>query len=186
MTGPTLTFGIDPGISGAICVMHNDRYVDVIDAPTITLGKAVKGKARKRQLDCKSMADWIVDQRGVFSESVAKRTSWEEYINNSIIKAYIEVVHSMPGQGVTSTFNFGLSYGMIQGVFIASGVEVVPVTSQAWKKHFNLIGSQKDDARILAMEMFPEAPLSRKKDIGRADALLIGAYGSHLTTKDLQ
>jgi len=158
----TLTFGVDPGISGTISVLHNGRYVDVIDAPTITLGKAVKGKARKRQLDCQAITRYIAD---------VKDRWWHE-------KAYaiIEVVHSMPGQGVTSTFNFGLSYGMIQGVFIASGVEVVPVTSQAWKKHYNLINTDKDDARKAAIKLFPEAPLARKKDIGRADALLIGAY----------
>ena len=83
----------------------------------------------------------------------------------------------MPGQGVSSMFNFGMGYGAIQGVLAGLCVPLHLVTPQKWKKHQGLIGKDKDCARTLAQQLYPEASLARKKDIGRADAILIGDYG---------
>ena len=109
-----------------------------------------------------------------------KDTVWQEIPNYPPnTRVYIEAVHAMPGQGVTGMFNFGMNFGWWRGALDAIGHKYVLVTPQAWKKHFGLIGKSKDDARILAIELFPRIKdqLSRKKDCGRADALLIARYG---------
>lgn len=83
----------------------------------------------------------------------------------------------MPGQGVTSMFNFGQGYGVIKGVLAGIGVPYKDATPQKWKKACGLIGSDKDAARLLAIELFPDAELHLKKHGGRADALLIAKFG---------
>ena len=83
----------------------------------------------------------------------------------------------MPGQGVSSMFGFGVSYGILQGVIASLGIPSVLVTPQRWKKAAGLMGKPKDYARTLAQRLYPAAELSRKKDIGRADAILIARYG---------
>jgi crossover junction endodeoxyribonuclease RuvC len=94
-------------------------------------------------------------------------------------QAIIERVGAMPKQGVTSTFNFGVSYGMCRGVVAATGTPLTLVSPGRWKKHFGLIGKPKDASRQLATELFPSASshLSLKKHVGRADALLLARYG---------
>src|SRR5690606_16808140 len=91
--------------------------------------------------------------------------------------AYVERVSAMPGQGVSSMFNFGMGYGVIQGVLASLGIPYTLVTPQTWKKRAGLAGKDKDNARTLAQQLCPEAPLGRKKDIGRADAILIARFG---------
>ena len=86
----------------------------------------------------------------------------------------------MPGQGVASMFNFGMGYGIIQGVVSALGIPYELVTPQSWKKRAGLIGKDKDNARTMAQQLYPDAPLGRKKDIGRADALLIARFGNRI------
>lgn len=88
----------------------------------------------------------------------------------------IESVHAMPSQGVCSMFNFGKSAGAIDGVAGALGIYPEYVTPQKWKKHFGLIGEEKDASRILAQQLFPSADLSKKKDHGKAEALLIARW----------
>jgi crossover junction endodeoxyribonuclease RuvC len=166
-----LVFGVDPGVTGAVSGFFDRQLGNLWDVPTIG-----RGKESKKEIDCPSLVDYLRHYAG-------------DHAKDAI--CFIESVHAMRGkggrvQGVTSSFNFGMSFGMVRGIFAALGVEVRLVTPQAWKKHFNLIGTAKDDARVLAMQMFPEAALSRKKDTGRADALLIGAYGLHLLTKGKQ
>ena len=95
---------------------------------------------------------------------------------------YIEQVSAMPNQGVSSMFKFGSSFGVLQGVSAGFDLPMTFITPQRWKKYHNLIGTKKDDARLLAIELFPDHKdnLKRKKDGGRADALLIGQYAYSL------
>lgn len=93
--------------------------------------------------------------------------------------AIVEAVHSMPRQGVSSTFKFGTGFGMIRGVLAALEVPTHLVTPAAWKKHFRL-GADKEQARALALRLFPVVGdrFARKKDDGRAEAALIARYGA--------
>ena len=144
--------GIDPGITGAVAVLTDSgEFVAVHDMPTMKLGD------KKNQVHAPSLAKMLrfIEPRMVVLESV----------------------HAMPGQGVTSMFNFGMGYGAIKGVLAGIGVPYKDATPQKWKKACGLIGKDKDAARLLAIELWPEASLSRKKDCGRADALLIAKFG---------
>jgi crossover junction endodeoxyribonuclease RuvC len=140
--------GIDPGATGAIAYIYEDGGVDIEDCPTIN-----------GQPDQYSLAALLRDR--------------------DIKQAFIEQVSAMPGQGVTSMFHFGENFGTWIGAIGAFKIPLIRVTPQKWKKEFGLIGQEKDIARRRAIELFPSmAPnLSRKKDGGRADALLIAEYG---------
>ena len=94
------------------------------------------------------------------------------------IKVVIEHVTAMPGQGVTSMFNFGQSFGILKGICSAMQLSVFFVRPAKWKKYFNLINSEKDASRTRAIEIFPyySSHLSRKKDSNKADAILIASY----------
>jgi crossover junction endodeoxyribonuclease RuvC len=85
----------------------------------------------------------------------------------------------MPGQGVTSMFNFGHSCGTVMGVLGAMGLPHTLVTPQAWKKQAGLIGTDKDAARSRAIQLWPKWRELDKKGKGQAlaDAALIAAYG---------
>jgi crossover junction endodeoxyribonuclease RuvC len=145
--------GIDPGLSGAVALLdENLNLVSVADIPVMPLRKG------KNQVNA---AELTTRLRHVPEASTA----------------YLEAVSAMPGQGVSSMFSFGTSYGIVQGVLAALGIPVVLVTPQAWKKRAGLSGKDKDMARTLAIRLYPTAELSRKKDIGRADAILIGRFG---------
>ena len=84
----------------------------------------------------------------------------------------------MPGQGVTSMFNFGQSFGMLKGICSAMQLSMYFVRPAKWKKHYNIIGSSKDESRTKAIELFPNFTndMKRKKDANKADAILIGRY----------
>ena len=90
----------------------------------------------------------------------------------------IEQVSAMPGQGVTSMFNFGQSFGVIKGICSALGISIYFIRPAKWKKHFNLIGTTKDASRTKVIEMFPDLSpqLTKKKDSNKSDAILIGKY----------
>ena len=94
------------------------------------------------------------------------------------IKVIIEHVSAMPGQGVTSMFNFGQSFGILKGICSAMNLPMYFVRPAKWKKHFNLINSSKDASRTKAIEIFPyfSTNLSKKKDANKADAILIASY----------
>ena len=94
------------------------------------------------------------------------------------IKVVIEQVSAMPGQGVTSMFNFGQSYGILKGICSAMRLPMYFVRPAKWKKYFNLINSEKDASRTRAIEIFPyfSSQLSRKKDSNKADAILIASF----------
>jgi hypothetical protein len=110
--------------------------------------------------------------------------------------AFLERVNAMPPRGKdgktraaggTSMFGFGRSVGVVEMLFAARGIPYRFVTPIAWKKHFGLTGKDKDAARALALELFPAASglLQRKKDVGRADALLIAEYGRQRMMGDI-
>ena len=91
--------------------------------------------------------------------------------------AVVEAVHSMPKQGVASTFRFGMACGIIRGVLLGAGVPVFDVAPTVWKKHFRLAGSDGELSRALACRRFPAlSGLARKKDHNRAEALLIALW----------
>ena len=94
------------------------------------------------------------------------------------IKVVIEQVSAMPGQGVTSMFNFGQSFGILKGICSAMHLPVYYVRPAKWKKYFNLINSEKDASRTRAIEIFPyfSSQLSKKKDNNKADAILIASF----------
>ena len=98
--------------------------------------------------------------------------------DDQIIIVVIEQVSAMPGQGVTSMFNFGQSFGILKGICSAMQLPMFFVRPAKWKKYFNLINSQKDASRTRAIEIFPyfSTQLSKKKDSNKADAILIASF----------
>ena len=154
-----IIIGIDPGINGAICFFKKGEVLDVIDMPTMA-----EGKKNKRQ----------VNGQQIFNE-FSKRI---ELYSNDNIKVVVEKVSAMPGQGVTSMFNFGQSFGVIKGVCAAMQLPIFFVTPAKWKKYFDLINTQKDASRTKAIEIFPKISqiLSKKKDSNKADAILIASF----------
>ena len=89
--------------------------------------------------------------------------------------AVVERVNAFPKQGVASSFKFGMGYGIILGALAAQNVRIFDVAPGSWKKHFRL-NSDKEKARALAIKRFPHVDLGRKKDAGRAEALLMGLW----------
>lgn len=92
-------------------------------------------------------------------------------------RVYVEEVHSMPGQGVASTFKFGKGYGEIIGVLATLGLGYRAISPAVWKRAMGLQRAEKVDSRRKAQELYPMAPLARVKDHGRAEALLIAEWG---------
>ena len=154
-----LIIGIDPGISGSICFMEDGKILDVIEMPTMT-----EGKKNKRQ----------VNGAQIYNE-ILKRINKNEKQN---VRVIIEQVSAMPGQGVTSMFNFGQSFGILKGICSAMQLPMYFVRPAKWKKYFGLINSEKDASRTRAIEMFPyfSSQLSKKKDSNKADAILIASF----------
>ena len=154
-----LIIGIDPGISGSICFFEDGKIVDVIEMPTMT-----EGKKNKRQVNGSQIYNEI-------SKRIIK-------IDKKNLRVIIEQVSAMPGQGVTSMFNFGQSFGILKGICSAMQLPMYFVRPAKWKKYFNLINSEKDASRTRAIEIFPyfSGQLSRKKDSNKADAVLIASF----------
>ncbi len=154
-----LVIGIDPGISGSICFFQDGKIIDVVEMPTMT-----DGKKNKKQVNGSQIFNEI-------SERIKK-------LDKKDIKVVIEQVSAMPGQGVTSMFNFGQSFGILKGICSAMQLPMYFVRPAKWKKYFNLINSEKDASRTRAIEIFPyfSGQLSRKKDSNKADAILIASF----------
>ena len=152
-----IVFGIDPGVSGALSIYEHKKLKEVIDMPTMS-----EGKKNKKQINAAQLA-----------LEIKKRTNGSEDV--AIV---IEHVSAMPGQGVTSMFNFGQSFGVIKGICSALTLPIYFIRPVKWKKHFNLIGSSKDASRTKAIELFPNFSneMAKKKDANKADAILIGRY----------
>ena len=154
-----LIIGIDPGISGSICFFKDGKILDVIDMPTMT-----EGKKNKKQ----------VNGSQIYNEILKKVNKLE----TNDIRVIVEQVSAMPGQGVTSMFNFGQSFGILKGICSAMQLPIYFVRPAKWKKYFNLINSEKDASRTRAIEIFPyfSSQLSKKKDANKADAILIASF----------
>ena len=154
-----LIIGIDPGISGSLCFFEDGKIVDVIEMPTMN-----EGKKNKKQVNGSQIFNEI-------SVRINKRDKKD-------IKVVVEQVSAMPGQGVTSMFNFGQSFGILKGICSAMQLPIYFVRPAKWKKYFNLINSEKDASRTRAIEIFPyfSSNLSRKKDSNKADAILIASF----------
>jgi crossover junction endodeoxyribonuclease RuvC len=154
-----LIIGIDPGISGSICFFNDGKILDVIEMPTMN-----DGKKNKKQ----------VNGSQIFNE-ISKRINTLE---KKQIKVVIEQVSAMPGQGVTSMFNFGQSFGILKGICSSMQLSMYFVRPAKWKKYYNLINTQKDASRTRAIEIFPyfSSQLSKKKDSNKADAILIANF----------
>ena len=152
-----IIFGIDPGISGAISVLENKKVIEVFDMPTM-----IDGKKNKKQVNGAQVTNIIKERLDVEKE----------------IAVVVEHVNAMPGQEVTSMFNFGQSFGVIKGICSALSLPIHFVRPTKWKKHFNLIKTNKDASRTKVIQVYPEisSKLSRKKDANKADAILIARY----------
>ena len=154
-----LIIGIDPGLSGSICFFEDGKILDVIEMPTMT-----EGKKNKRQ----------VNGAQLYNEISTKINLKKKHD----IRVIIEQVSAMPGQGVTSMFNFGQSFGILKGICSAMQLPMYFVRPAKWKKYFGLINSEKDASRTKAIEIFPyfSTNLSKKKDSNKADAILIASF----------
>ena len=152
-----IIFGIDPGVSGAISVLENKKVIEVFDMPTM-----IDGKKNKKQVNGAQVTNIIKERLDGEKE----------------IAVVVEHVNAMPGQGVTSMFNFGQSFGVIKGVCSALNIPIYFVRPTRWKKYFNLIKTNKDASRTKVIEIYPEisSKISRKKDSNKADAILIARY----------
>ena len=154
-----LIIGIDPGISGAICFFEDGQVKEILDMPVMA-----EGKKNKRQINGPQIYNEISSRINKFQKKD--------------IIVVIEQVNAMPGQGVTSMFNFGQSFGVIKGICSALSLPIFLVRPAKWKKHFNLIKTNKDASRTKVIQTYPEisSKLSRKKDSNKADAILIARY----------
>ena len=127
--------GIDPGLSGAIAILENNKVLRIFDMPVMS-----EGKKNKRQINSALLVNILKDNIS----------------NNEEISVVIEQVNAMPGQGVTSMFNFGQTFGAIKGICAALQLPIFFVRPSKWKKHFELINSSKDASRTKAIEMYPK------------------------------
>ena len=163
-----LIIGIDPGISGSICFFEDGKILDVIEMPTMN-----EGKKNKRQ----------VNGAQIYNEITYRINK----LQKQDVRVVVEQVSAMPGQGVTSMFNFGQSFGIIKGICSAMQLPLYFVRPTKWKKYFELLNSSKDASRTKAIEMYPSLSnqLSKKKDVNKSDAILIARFYSETRFKDI-
>jgi len=154
-----LIIGIDPGITGSICFFEDGKIIDVVEMPNMA-----EGKKNKKQ----------VNGAQIYYEILLRIKN----LKKEEVKVVIEQVSAMPGQGVTSMFNFGQSFGILKGICSGMQLPMYFVRPAKWKKYFNLINSEKDASRTKAIEIFPyfSSQLLRKKDSNKADAILIASF----------
>ena len=157
--------GIDPGLSGAIAILEDKKVLSIFDMPVMA-----EGKKNKRQLNSAQLVDIIKENIKI----------------NDDIAVVVEQVNAMPGQGVTSMFNFGQTFGAIKGVCAALKLPIFFVRPSKWKKHFDLLNSSKDSSRTKVIEMYPSLSnqLTKKKDVNKSDAILIARFYSETRFKD--
>ena len=157
--------GIDPGLSGAIAILENNKVLNIFDIPVMS-----EGKKNKRQLNSALLVSLLK----------------ENIQTNEEVAVVVEQVNAMPGQGVTSMFNFGQTFGALKGICAALELPIFFVRPSKWKKHFELINSSKDASRTKTIEMYPKlsSQLSKKKDVNKSDAILIARYYSETRLRD--
>ena len=158
--------GIDPGLSGAIAILENSKVLNIFDMPVMS-----EGKKNKRQLNSALLVRLIKDN----------------ILDAEEVVVVVEQVNAMPGQGVTSMFNFGQTFGAIKGICASLELPIFFVRPSKWKKHFELINSSKDSSRTKVIEMYPalSSQLAKKKDVNKSDAILIARYYYDTRLKDI-
>ena len=157
--------GIDPGLSGALAILENNKVLKIFEMPVMS-----EGKKNKKQLNSAQLVKLLQNN----------------IVKNEEVSVVVEQVNAMPGQGVTSMFNFGQTFGAIKGICAALELPIFFVRPSKWKKHFELINSSKDASRTKAIEMYPSlsTELSRKKDVNKSDAILIARFYSETRFKE--
>ena len=158
--------GIDPGLSGAIAILEKKKVLSLFDMPVMA-----EGKKNKKQLNSAQLVN-IIRENSIGEEEIV---------------VVVEQVNAMPGQGVTSMFNFGQTFGAIKGVCAALNLPIFFVRPSKWKKYFELINSSKDSSRTKVIEMYPSlsSQLAKKKDVNKSDAILIARYYYDTRLKDI-
>lgn len=148
-----MIIAIDPGTSGCLVAVNETGIIDWLHMPVIKVGS-------KNRVNAAAVAAWVRE-------------------HDHADHCYIELVAAMPGQGVSSMFSFGHAAGLVEGVVSGASIPVTLVTPQAWKKHAGLIGKDKDAARGLCAQQYPNCREFDLKAKGQAlaDAVLIGHYG---------
>ena len=151
--------GIDPGLQGAIAILENNKVINLFEMPTMS-----EGKKNKKQLNSALLVKLLK----------------ENISTNEEVSVIVEQVNAMPGQGVTSMFNFGQTFGAIKGICASLELPIFFVRPSKWKKHFELINASKDSSRTKAIEMYPKLSnqLAKKKDVNKSDAILIARFFS--------
>ena len=150
-----LTVGIDPGLTGAVAFLRNGEYYSLFDIPT-----TLKGSGSVKQ---------EVEPGGL------KRMFLERLEGREDVAIALERVSAMPGQGSSSVFSFGDTYGCCRSVASLTGYPLHLVTPTTWKKHFGL-GRDKEESRALASRLLPGAELHLKKHADRSEALLMARW----------
>lgn len=153
-----LYLGIDPGLTGALAVLGEKEIIDVYDTPTLIVKK---GSGKRTVYVVSAMADLV-----------------KRWANTGLVKGIVlETVHAMPGQGVTSMFSLGQGFGIWLGIIAAFRLPLTKVEPRVWKQAMGIpSGAEKSESVVRAAQLFPTASLARKKDHGRADALLLAEY----------
>jgi crossover junction endodeoxyribonuclease RuvC len=165
-----LIIGIDPGINGAVAFVEVDKAGTIINITLISTPSIQRVNAKGKAIACPELVKRI-------------RTVLKKYQASDIPKhAFLESVHSMTRQGVSSSFSFGKAVGIVEGIFSAFDIPITLVTPQKWKKHFGLLKQEKDDSRKYVINNYPELTdqLSLKKHVDKAEAFLIAMYGLEL------
>ena len=148
--------GIDPGLSGAVAVLAADgTLVALCDTPVLTLSTS---RGSRQEYDVPGLVALLAPYAGPSAHVI------------------LEEAQSMPGQGVRSMFTVGMGFGLWLGILAAVGLPYTRVRPQVWKRTLGL-GKDKEQARLRAQQLYPGADLRRKKDHGRAEALLLAHYG---------
>lgn len=150
--------GVDPGLTGAMALLLPSGGLYVYDMPVL------KARGGRNTLDVHRFRELL--------EQCVDRSFPDDPV------VVLEEVHSMPKQGVVSTFTFGRSFGQAEGLIVGAGLPVQLVPPQVWKRALR-VPADKDAVRLHASRSFPEhAPLwPRKKDHGRAEAALLALFG---------
>jgi len=164
-----VTFGIDPGLTGAVGVVIDGQAGPVLDMPTMTVGT-------KTEVDPRAIAAFVRQVRQAHL--------------GAAFSGCVERVRAMPPKGdrrpgAQSSMNFGESYATAKTVLAVMGIDFSLAEPASWKRHFGLIGEDKDASRVLAIARFPSVAdqLKRKRDHGRAEAYLLALWHQqrHLT-----
>jgi crossover junction endodeoxyribonuclease RuvC len=157
--------GVDVGLTGAIALLNERELIEVADLPTMPVGQGT-GRV-KNQINAAGFSVLLL--------GLLKKREAED--RETVV--FIEKVGAMPDQGIAGAFSLGDSVGSIRGVVTALGLPIQWVTPQSWKKFYRL-PKDKDVARSVAINLYPQAPLHLKKHHNRAEAILIGLYGRSL------